>query len=445
MGRTNAPVTAVAVFAAVYAAWHFTGGMHGTVVHVQTPPPASAVTTSSLTTSQCQNLPASTAATPSPSPSSSSSLAATPTSTAGPGELCVSVQATQDSIRAGGTAVWTIEVSAQGGSATAVSITLATIPSGPTPVFSGSCPSGGGTTACTVGDMDTAVTPTTYQLQAQVTVPAGSKAGPLTLVASADTSPIMASVPAAGQTISITSPPAATKPKVKPSTATTPVRTTAAQPTPAQPVPTPASQPGTIPVASEPAVGGLPTPASVTTTVAPGSVSGVLPQITPEVATTPTPAPTVLSSPAANIQAAGASPTPTSGADSFAISIRMSAQTAQVLGWILLALVVTLIASKLVTDYVFRNRQPRQPRQPRQSRQPRQRAAKTTASGRRIRLPRIMYLPRLKRNPHPRPRRAERSATREQNWKRYLESQQPSAADETVADGTAETVMKNSS
>jgi hypothetical protein len=425
----------MAVFAAVIAAWHFTGGMHGTIVQVHTPARVSAATTTSFLTTQCEALP-STAASPSAS--------ATPTPSSAAAQLCVGVEAAQLSVKRGDTATWTIQLQAENGPASAVTVVLSTAPSGVPAVFTGSCPSGGGSTSCTVGDMNTATTPASYQLQAQTTVPAGTSGGNLTLTASADTSPAMAAAPAAGQDISITgtTPTPAAKPSPKPSAA----RTSATASASAQPAVTPAAQPttqqpGTLPVGSittEPSIGGLPTAAPVTTTVAPGSISGALPQVTPVVATVPA----VTSSPAANIQDAGVAPTPsaTPGGDSFAISIRMSAQTAQVLGWILLALVVTLIASKLVSDHFARNRHPR-PAQPKPS-EPGKRRTRRLPRPRfaRLRIPR----PRLRRPKlRARPSRAERRATREQNWKRYLESQKQPAADETAVLEAPESVNQN--
>ena len=425
MGRTNAPVTTTAVLVAVYAAWHFTGGLHGTVVHVHTPPAASGVTTTAVVTSQCEPLP-----TPAPSASPSTSLSTPPTATASASasasstsQLCVDVQAAQDSIAHGKTETWTIQLQAEGGPATSVVVTLAADPVGLTPNFTGSCPSGGGTPVRTLGDMGTAVTPASYQLQAQVTIPANSTATAVTATASAATSPSMAADPAAGQTVTITG--AAAKASSKPTSKPSSARTTSAPTKPAsapasQPAVAPASQPVVAPV-SVPAIGALPTPAAETTTVTPGSVGNALPQISPVVATAPTPVTTINSSPAANIQAAGASPTPSG--DTFSISIGMSAQTAQVLGWILLALVVTLVASKLTSNYMSRNRQPR-------SKEPRTRQPGGARRRPRFRLPALPFSrPHLpSRSRHPRPNRDERRTTREQNWRRYLESQQPPAA-----------------
>jgi hypothetical protein len=424
MGRTNAPVTTTAVLVAVYAAWHFTGGLHGTVVHVHTPPAASSVTTTAVVTSQCEPLP-----TPAPSASPSTSLSTPPTatasasSTASTSQLCVNVQAAQDSIAHGKTETWTINLQAEGGPATSVIVTLAGDPVGLTPNFTGSCPSGGGTPVCTLGDMGTAVTPASYQLQAQVTIPANSTATAVTATASAATSPSMAADPAAGQTVTITgaAAKASSKASSKPSSAkTTSVPTKPATTAATQPAVAPASQPAVVPVApvSVPPIV-VTAPAAGTTTVSPGNVGNAIPQISPIVATAPAPATTIVSSPAANIQAAAPSPS----GDMFSISIGMSAQTAQVLGWILLALVVTLVASKLTSNYMSRNR-------PARSKEPRIRQPASARRRPRFKLPALPFSrPHLpSRSRHPRPNRDERRTTREQNWRRYLESQQPPAA-----------------
>jgi hypothetical protein len=411
MGRTNPPVTTAAVLVALYAAWHFTGGMHGAVLRVHTPPAVAAVTTA-VTTSQCQPL----AAAPAPTPSATATLSAppspaastTPSTAASATQLCIGVDATQGSVKRGKTATWTIQVTAQGGPVTGVIITLAASPVTLTPAFTASCPSGGGSPVCTLGDMATQTTPAQYQLQAQVTVPAASTAQALTVTASASTTPAMAADPAAGQSITITGTTVTPKTKTQPTSTPSAARTTQVQPAPA--VAPATQQPDTLP-----AIGAMPTPAPLTTTVAPQNVGNAMPQISPVVAATPAPAANVATSPAANVQAAGTSPPATANGDTFSINIAMSAQTAQILGWILLALIATLIANRLITRYITR------------SRPPRQRNPETTAVKRRIRL----RLPPL-RFPRPRPSRVERRATREQNWRRYLASQRPPAAEEAA-------------
>jgi hypothetical protein len=104
----------------------------------------------------------------------------------------------------------------------------------------------------------------------------------------------------------------------------------------------------------------------------------------------------------------------------------MSARTAQVLGYILVVLVITLTISKLISNYFTRIRQPRR-NQP-------ELAASTTPGRRRIKLPRLPlpaphlprpHLPRLHmpRRRRQRPTRAERAAIRRQNWQHHLENQ----------------------
>jgi hypothetical protein len=382
------------------------------------PPPAAAVTTATAIASQCAALTASTAS-PSAAPPASPSPA-----TAAP-QLCVSVDAVQVTVARGKTATWTIQVSDQGAPAAAVTVTIAVSPAGLTPAFTGSCPSGGGTGTCTVGDLGTAVTPSSYQLQAQITVPGEMTAGTLSLTATADTSPPMTTAPVAGQAITVTGAVPAAKPSHTPSPA--PTTHTSAEPPP-QPAVTPAAQRSPLPAIQftpAPAVGTLPTANAAATTVPPGSISTVLPQITPAVAA-PAPAAVITSSPAANVApiggspistAIGDSPAPTAGSGSLSISIGMSAQTAQVLGYILLALIITLLTSKFVTSYITRTRQPRQ-NEPEVSHAP---------SRRHLKVPRLR-LPRLHLPHRPRSSRAERTAIRQQNWQHHLESQKDATA-----------------
>jgi hypothetical protein len=110
----------------------------------------------------------------------------------------------------------------------------------------------------------------------------------------------------------------------------------------------------------------------------------------------------------------------------------MSSQTAQILGWILLALVITLVASKLISGYIFRSRAPQQ----RAPAEPRTRKPSRTLAALRFLRQRLPHLPHPKRGPQqkrrPRPSHAERRATREQNWRKYLESREGTAADEAV-------------
>jgi len=226
MGNAYKRIRATAALISLYAGWHLTGGLHGTVLRLHIPPPAAAVTTATAITSQCGALPASTA-----SPSATPPASPSPATTAP--QLCVSVQAAQATVARGKTATWTIQVSDQGAPATAVTVTIAGNPAGLTPAFTGSCPSGGETGTCAVGDMGTAVTPGSYQLEAQITVPSETTARTLSLTATANTSPPMTSAPTAGQAITVTGTVPAAKPSHTPSTA--PATDTPAEPPPQPP------------------------------------------------------------------------------------------------------------------------------------------------------------------------------------------------------------------
>jgi hypothetical protein len=426
MGNAYKRVRAGAALVALYAGWHLTSGLHRTVFRMHTPP-AAAATAATIITSQCSAPPAGVATSPSATPTAS------PAPTSAAPQLCLSVQAGQDSVVRGKTATWTIQVSDQGAPATAVSITIAGDPAGLTPVFTGSCPSGGGTSTCTLGDMGTAVTPSSYQLQAQIAVPQDTTAGNLGLAATADSSSLITTAPTAAQTITITSAAPAAKPSHTPAPSPGPTTAPATR-QPTQPPTAAAAQLPPLPViqpTTAPAIGTLPTATPVATTVPPVSISSALPQITPVVTTVPAPAASIASSPAANIQAIG-SPPATAASDSFSLSIGMPGRTAQILGYILLALVITLILSKLITSYFTRTRQPRQ-NQPAL-------AAGTNPSRHGIKLPCLrlsaLRLPRPRLShihvPHrrhrPRPTRAERAAIREQNWQHHLENQKNAKA-----------------
>lgn len=98
---------------------------------------------------QCEPLAAVSAASPSPSPSSSPP----------PAELCVSVQASQSGVKRGQAASFTVQVWAQNGPASGVSVTLAAAPQGQAAGFTGRCPSGNGPATCTLGSLATSVSP----------------------------------------------------------------------------------------------------------------------------------------------------------------------------------------------------------------------------------------------------------------------------------------------
>jgi hypothetical protein len=373
-----------------------TGAMKGAVFQAALTPVAEAEPVAA--TSQCVPVPAAAAASPSPSPAGSTAAAV---------RLCVSVRAGQDSVKGGQTATWSITVSAGGGSVPAVAVSLTSTPAA---AFTSSCPSGGGTASCDLGDLATTLTPASYVLRAQVTAPA---AGTLTLSAAA-TSPGMTIYPAAGQAITIVTP---TKPKPAPARSTqTP------EPTPEQQAATQAPDPV---AGGEPSLGALPAyPVTATTTLPAENVASVLPVIAPAVPATATgitgtagatttatgppgiPGPgQVASTPAADIQAV---PGPASGdprAGTFSLTIAMSARTAGIVGSVIIALVVVLATIRITTT---RLNLPRSRRTPRSGRTPRSRR---TAPGR-------QHLRRRRR-----PTRDERRAAREANWRRHLEGE----------------------
>ena len=425
MGNAYKRVRTGAALVALYAGWHLTGGLHRTVFRMHTPP-AAAVTAATIITSQCSTPPAGVATSPSATPTAS------PAPTSAAPQLCVRVQAGQGSVARGKTATWTIQVSDQGAPATAVSITIAGDPAGLTPVFTSSCPSGGGTSTCTLGDMGTAVTPSSYQLQAQIAVPQDTTAGNLGLAATADSSSLITTAPTAAQTITITSAAPAAKPSHTPAPSPGPTTAPATR-QPAQPPTAAAAQLPPLPViqpTTAPAIGALPTATPVATTVPPVSISSALPQITPVVTTVPAAAASIASSPAANIQAIGGSPPATAGSDSFSLSIGMPGRTAQILGYILLVLVITLILSKLITSYFTRARQPRQD-QPAPAADTSQHGIKLPClrlSALRLPRPRLSHIHVPHRRHRPRPTRAERAAIREQNWQHHLENQKNAKA-----------------
>ena len=99
---------------------------------------------------------------------------ASPSPSATAANLCVSVQASQASVKRGQAASFTVEVFTQNGPATGVSVTLAAGPSGQTATFSGSCPGGNGAATCAVGSLATSGAPASYSMQAQIAVPASA-------------------------------------------------------------------------------------------------------------------------------------------------------------------------------------------------------------------------------------------------------------------------------
>ena len=289
------------------AAWGLAGGLPGTAL--------------AAAGSQCEALPA--------GPSASASQA----------ELCVSVQASQSGIKRGQAASFTVQVSVQDGSASGVSVTLAASPQGQAATFTGRCPGGNGSAACTIGSLGTSLAPAAYSLQAQIAVASSaSSVTSVTLTATADaaTSPAMAALPSASQSVSVAAASASASASASPkktSASTSPVAQVS-------PVSTPALATVLPPVT-------LPTPAGVATSLfTPASVASDLPEVVP----VPTPAP-VTGTPGSPVADTGS---PQAG--SFTLALNMSAATAQVFGLIIVALALTLAVTKLVADYLMPQR-----------------------------------------------------------------------------------------
>ena len=270
------------------------------------------------TGSQCEALPA-----------SSSASASAPQA-----ELCVSVQASQSGIKRGQAASFTVQVSVQDGSVSGVSVTLAASPQGQAATFTGRCPGGNGSATCTIGSLGTSLAPAAYQLQAQIAVASSaSSVTSVTLTATADaaTSPAMAALPSASQSVSVAAPSASASASASPkktSASTSPVAQVS-------PVSTPALATVLPPIT-------VPTPAGVATSLfTPASVASDLPEVAP--VPTPTPVTGTPGSPVAD--------TGSPQAGSFTLALNMSAATAQVFGLLIVALALTLAATKLVADY----------------------------------------------------------------------------------------------
>lgn len=282
--------------------------------------------TTAATGSQCQPLSA-----PSASPSASASPTGSPASSAAPADLCVSVQASQSSVQPGKYASYAVTVWMQNGPASGVSVTLTAAPATTQPTFSDLCPSGDGSASCTIGSLATDVSPTSFQMQAQIGVPDGTSAGTaatLTATASATTSPPITTVPTAAASVTVSPAPA-------PSHSPSPSRT-------ALPSSAPPSALPTLPITGVvPALPTVPSPQSeITALVSPGSVASLLPVITPSAA------PSGLASPAADVQS---SPNgKNGGADGGSFALVMPAATAEILGGVILALVITLAVTRLL-------------------------------------------------------------------------------------------------
>jgi hypothetical protein len=282
--------------------------------------------TTAATGSQCQPLPA-----PAASPSASASPTGSPASSAAPADLCVSVRASQSSVQPGKSVGYTVTVWMQNGPASGVSVTLTAAPATTQPTFSDLCPSGDGSASCTIGSLATDVSPSSFQMQAQIGVPDGTAAGTaatLTATASATTSPPMTTVPTAAASVTVSPAPAPSH---------SPSPSGRALPSSASPSTLP-----TLPVTGViPTLPTVPSPQSeITALVSPGSVASLLPVITPSAA------PSGLASPAADVQS---SPDRKNGGpDAGSFTLVMPAATAEILGGVILALVITLAITRLL-------------------------------------------------------------------------------------------------
>lgn len=194
-------------------------------------------------TSQCQPLPAAqpaASATPDPSSTASASPTASvsPTASGAATELCVSVQDSSTAVEVGQPASFTVQVWVQNGAAAQVTVALAAAPDGMQAAFTGSCPSGNGTTTCQLGTLDTASATSQYQLQAQIPVPSGSDSVTsvtLTATGGATTTPALTTVPIAANTVTVTPAPASPSPSASASSSASPSASASASSSAPQP------------------------------------------------------------------------------------------------------------------------------------------------------------------------------------------------------------------
>ena len=304
---------------------------------------AATLSTAPPISTRCQALPA---PTPSPTASASSSPTASPTATASsppPAELCVSVQASQDTFPAGQPATWSVQVSAPNGPVTGVSVTLAGTLAGQQPTFTGKCPSGDGSPSCTVGDMATDLAAASDTMQAQITVPSGTAVGTsVTLSATANATPSLPTAASADTAVTVAAAPAATSsPSPAKSASPAPSRQPSATASATPPATTPGVGTRTLPgIGTIPGVTGPVAPQSAVTAITnPGSVGGLLPVVTPGASAT-SPTAGFVTSPAADVPANPGATTGRTTASNFVLVV--SAATAEKIGGVILLLVAVL-------------------------------------------------------------------------------------------------------
>ena len=170
--------------------------------------------------------------------------------------------------------------------------------------------------------------PPSYQMQAQVTVASSTASGTsVTLTATADavTSPPMAAMPAATGSVTVGAAPASATPSPSPSRTPDPTATTSS-----------------VAAAAPPTLGPISATVTASSVISPGSLESVLPDVAP------TSDPTLGGTPssAADVQPDASTKTAKPIAGNF--TLVMPAQTAEVLGLIILALIVSLATTRLV-------------------------------------------------------------------------------------------------
>jgi len=266
MRISRLPTLALCLGVGGLAAWAAYGSVAGV---------AAAAPLAGVTASQCEPVAVtSTAASPTPSPTVTASSQA-------PVDLCVSVSSSVDSFPAGQAATWTVQVSAENGPVTGVTVSLTGTLAGQSPTFTDKCPGGDGSSVCTVGDMGTDITASSDAMQAQIAVPSGTATGTsVTLTAAANASPALPTAPAAAVTVGVT---AASTPTSSPTSAVTG--------TPAAALPDIETVPGVVNTVSS--------QTGVTAISSPGTITSLLPVITPEASPT-SPTAGLVGSPAAD-------------------------------------------------------------------------------------------------------------------------------------------------
>jgi len=112
----------------------------------------------------------------------------------------VTVQRSQASVEHGQNAAYTVQVSAEDGPASSVSVALTALPSSQKPTFTSGCAEGDGTAACTVGSV-----PDTSPVSLHAQIPVGPDATSVRLTATASiVTPATWTPPSAAVTVAVT-------------------------------------------------------------------------------------------------------------------------------------------------------------------------------------------------------------------------------------------------